>query len=108
MQKKIHERGDKCNVYSVYLQTVGKNTEFLAYPRVWYKPDEMEYYGRKHYNFRNKDHNKINIPHEGDHSCNLIEGITIGHDYTLRSQYYMKGRRYYQTWLENFEKKLDL
>lgn len=107
LNKIIFDR-DKCthNVYAINLQTLGKGNEFLAYPRIWYKPEEMEYYGNKHYFYRNRILNKQNVPHIGDHSPNLIQGIKLGHDHLLRSEDHMKNRLIYQTWLENFEKSL--
>jgi hypothetical protein len=94
------------NVYAIKVQIVGKDDEFLGYPRIWYKPAEMEYYGGRHYYFRNKDPLIKNIPHQGDHSLNVIEGIMIGHNHCLRNQYHLQSRFEYQTWLENYERSL--
>jgi len=94
------------NVYAIKVQNVSKDNEFLAYPRIWYKPAEMEYYGDRHYYYRNKDPLVKNIPHQGDHSLNVIEGITIGHNHFLRHQYHLQSRFEYQTWLENYERSL--
>jgi hypothetical protein len=94
------------NIYAIKVQTVGKSHEFLAYPRIWYKPAEMEYYGGRHYYFRNKDPLIKNAPHQADHSLNVIKGIELGHDHYLRSEYHMQSRFEYQTWLENYEKSL--
>jgi hypothetical protein len=63
----------KHNIYALKVQTVGKSHELLAYPRTWYKPAEMEYYGGQHYYFRNKDPLINNVPHQGNHSLNVIE-----------------------------------
>ena len=101
---------DRCasNVYAIQLQSVDKSYGFLACPRLWYKPAEMEYYGGRHYFFRNKDPAKINVPHQGDHSLNIIEGIKIGHDHSLRDGSHLKSRLIYQIWLESYEKTLSL
>jgi hypothetical protein len=99
---------DKCtrNVYAVDLQINHSKDEFLAFPRIWYKPDEMEYYGEKHYYFRNKNGLKNNLSHQADHSVNVIKGIRLGHDHTLRTKKHMDSRFIYQTWLQNYEKSL--
>jgi hypothetical protein len=99
---------DKCsrNVYAVDLQINSNNDKFLSYPRIWYKPYEMEYYGDKHYYFRNKYGLKDNLSHQADHSVNTIKGIRLGHDHTLRTKNYMDSRFIYQTWLQNYEKSL--
>lgn len=94
------------NVYSINLQWLGKSAEFLAYPRVWYKPEEIEYYGNRHYYYRNKNPLKIVVPHQADHSGNLIEGLNFGHNYELRSDSHQNSRFYYQTWLQNYEQSL--
>ena len=98
--------GCKHNVCSINLQTVGKAEEFMAYPRIWYKPNEMEYYGNRHYFYRNKVPNKTNVPHMGDHTNNIVQGIKLGHDHNLRSRDHMDNRFIYQSWLQNFEKSL--
>jgi hypothetical protein len=94
------------NVYALKVQSVGKSHEFLAYPRIWYKPTEMEYYGGRHYFFRNKDPLVKNLPHQGDHSLNVISGVELGHDHYFRSKYHMQSRLEYQTWLQNYERSL--
>jgi hypothetical protein len=87
---------DKYNVYAINLQTLGKSKEFLAYSRVRHKPDEMEYYGNRHYYFRNKNPLKLIVPHQADHSGNLIEGIDLGHNHELRSDSHQTSRFAYQ------------
>ncbi len=94
------------NIYAVMLQSGNRSHEFLPYPRVWYKPVEMEYYGGRHYSFRNKDLTKINVSHQGDHSHNVIRGIKLAHDHSLRSKFHMENRLIYQIWLESFERSL--
>ena len=96
----------KYNVYAINLQSLGESKEFFAYPRVWYKPDDMEYYGNRHYYFRNKNPLKFIVPHQGDHSENLIEGIDLGHNHELRSDSHQASRFAYQTWLQNYEQSL--
>jgi hypothetical protein len=93
------------NVYAIRLQSPGES-QTLPYPRIWHRPYEMEYYGGRHYYFRNKNPIIKNVPHQGDHSLNIIEGIELGHDHQLRSQYHMQSRFRYQTWLENYERSL--
>jgi hypothetical protein len=94
------------NVYAIEVQITGKSHGFLAYPRIWYKPGEMEYYGGRHYYFRNKDSLIQNPPHQADHSLNLIKGIKLGHDHCLRDQSHMQSRFEYQRWLEDYERSL--
>jgi hypothetical protein len=86
LKARIYER-DKCqrNVYAIMLQ--GSNSSVsVAYPRIWYKPYDMTYYGGKHYFFKNKD-------------------ITISN---LRSNAHNEGRFTYQTWLVNYEACLSM
>jgi hypothetical protein len=108
---------DKCshNVYAVSIRTPNdgrvSSGSFLAYPRVWYRPEEMEYYAGKHYYFRNKypaDHplHKENLIHQASHKINLINGIQIGHDHELRSKQHMDSRFIYQVWLTKHESEL--
>jgi hypothetical protein len=106
--KRIIFDRDKCshNVYAVRVQTSVKDGKFLPYPRIWYKPGDMEYYGGRHYFYKNKDPLVINVPHQGDHSLNIIEGVELGHNHFLRSEIHMKSRFAYQYWLQNFENSL--
>ena len=107
LQRIIFKRDkSRHNVYAIKIQTIDKNRS-LSYPRIWYKPAEMEYYGGKHYYYRNKDPKIQNVPHQGDHSLNTIEGIELGHDNSLRSQCHLQSRFEYQTWLENYERSLS-
>jgi len=93
------------NIYSINLQSLYTDQEYLAYPRIWYKPEEIEY-GNRHYYFRNRNPLKPILPHQADHSPNLIEGIALGHNHELRSDYHQKNRIVYQTWLQNYERSL--
>jgi SAM-dependent methyltransferase len=108
LKARIFERDTgQRNVYAIMLQSANSSV-FLAYPRVWYKPSDMTYYGGKHYLFRNKDLNISNFPHQADHSLNLIEGIILGHDHKLRSNEHNESRFAYQTWLVNYEACLSM
>lgn len=106
--KRIIFDRDKClhNIYAVRLQTNANDGKFLPYPRIWYRPGDMEYHGGRHYFYRNKNLLVINIPHQGDHSLNTIEGVELGHNHLLRSESHMKSRFAYQYWLQNFENSL--
>jgi hypothetical protein len=111
LHKVIMERddgGNKHNVYGINMFDPTCDNSPLAYPRIWYRPEEMEYYAGRHYFFRNKypvDHplHKINLPHQAAHNVNLIEGISLAHDHSLRSKHHMSGRHVYQIWLSNYE-----
>jgi hypothetical protein len=50
LKRVIFDR-DRCayNVYAIELQ--GVDNRFLAYPRLWFKPSEMEYYCGRHFFF---------------------------------------------------------
>jgi hypothetical protein len=63
----------------------------------------MEYFGGRHYFFRNRDQKKPTNAHQADHSMNVINGIRLGHNHSLRSITHMNSRWEYQTWLEGFE-----
>jgi hypothetical protein len=109
LHKVIIERdgGNKQNVYGINMFNQADGST-LAYPRIWYRPEEMEYYAGRHYFFRNKyppGHtlHKTNLPHQAAHNVNLIEGVTLAHDHLLRSKHHMSGRHEYQIWLSNYE-----
>jgi hypothetical protein len=104
------DKGSK-NVYAVPIRQ--PNGTYIAYPRVWYRPEEMEYYDGRHYFFRNKypkDHKlyKENLPHQANHSVNTINGILLGHDHILRTPEHMASRFQYQVWLERHERNLPV
>lgn len=105
LYRKIIQRDKEThNVYSVMFQH--NPTTLMPYPRVWYKPGEMEYYDGRHYFFRNRLGNRIALQHQANHQPNLIEGITIGHDNLLRSKDHLSSRFTYQVWLTEYEKSL--
>jgi len=99
---------DKCqyNVYAVMLQSLDNRHEFVPHPRIWYNPSQMEYFAGRDYCFRNKDTKKINISNQPNFFSNVIDGIELGHDHSLRSKYHLESRSIYQTWLVNFERSL--
>jgi len=102
------DKGSK-NVYAIPIRQ--PNGTYLAYPRVWYRPEEMEYYDGRHYFFRNKypvGHplHKENLPHQANHSVNTINGLLLGHNHELRSKEHMASRFEYQRWLCDYENKL--
>lgn len=89
------------------IQSLDNKQEFAPYPRIWYNPTQMEYYAGRHYCFRNKDISKTNISTQSEFISKIIDGITLGHDHSLRSKYHLEGRSVYQTWLVNFERSLS-
>jgi hypothetical protein len=84
------------NVFGVRWRDVGNPTSNGDIkPRIWFRPEEMEYWGQRHSWFRNKfDHFKPT------HSIDVIGGIEILQDQTVRTPEHNAFRSYYQNnWL---------
>ena len=85
----------------------GNMEDWTYYPRIWYKPWEMFYKGGSHYHFINKrDLNRYRdqwwTPAE-----EIIDGIRLGHDHTLRGEKTLISRAKYHEWLRAEETRIS-
>jgi hypothetical protein len=85
--------------------------EFLAtmpYARCWVRPELMTYVQNSHYKFGNPEQDDVLDPlftHQP--TWGVIEGITLKHDHTLRTDEDMNSRREYQDFLVKYEQYLE-
>lgn len=93
------------NIFAIMGNPEGSEPDrFTEYPRIWYRPENMEYY-KRHYVFRRKYHPKHNpalqqlcMPSGG-----VIRGVKFWHDKSLRNQEHHEGRVAYQAKLIEYE-----
>ncbi len=101
------ERYPDHNVYSIRFIY----NEFLAHDfhaRCWGYPDKMAYVQGSHYKFGNietDDVNDVLFTHQG--SWGVVEGISLKHDHSLRSEEDMRSRKQYQQFLVKYEQFLE-
>lgn len=101
------ERYPEHNVYSVRI-IVNEFLGFDYYPHCLAYPEKVAYVQASHYKFGNIETDDVNDPlftHQA--SWGTMEGITLKHDHTLRTEEDMKARRGYQDFLVKYEQLLD-
>ena len=95
------------NVYSIRIIV----NEYLGndyYGRVWTNLENMNYVQNSHYKFGNIETDDVTdalFTHQTP--WGVVEGITLKHDHTLRSDEDMKNRREYQDFLVIYERLLE-
>lgn len=94
---------DSTNVYGVnFRYTTTPPPDYTPYPRLWFKPYEMEYY-QCHNIFRHKPSGNY---YRSPATAPLIEGITLTGDDSLRSPDFIKKSYDYQVKLIEHEKPI--
>ncbi len=82
--------------YLVWTKDNLTNIEYGYYPRLWYRPEQMEYHKGTHYLFHNKDpKNKLHFQ-ETNAAMEIINGVRFLHRNTHRSEEQLNARRKYQ------------
>lgn len=116
-----HQSYNQYNIFSVMLEVnspnynnilpeiIGtqkdiRNRTFQHYPRIIYKPGDVEY-NTYHYFIRKKDKNHYMGKQETNPSIAIVEGMKLGHDHLLRNEIFLDDRKKYQTFLVDFEQK---
>lgn len=82
--------------YMVWTKDNMTGIEYGYYPRLWYRPEQMEYNQGTHYLFRNKDpKNRLHFQ-ETNPAMEIINGVRFLHRNTYRSQDALQARIQYQ------------
>jgi hypothetical protein len=82
--------------YTVWTKDNMTGIEYGYYPRLWYRPEQMEYNQGTHYLFRNKNpKNRLHFQ-ETNPAIEIINGVRFLHRNTYRSQDALQARRQYQ------------
>jgi hypothetical protein len=99
-----YEKTDRAKPYTVW--QVDNKREYGYYPRVWYRPEQMEYNKGTHYLFHNKDPKNKLHNQETNAAIEIIQGVRFLHDHKHRDQNHQESRKQYQDWLIDHEQKL--
>jgi hypothetical protein len=82
--------------YVIWTRDNVKAIDFGYYPRLWYRPEQMEYHKGTHYLFHNKDpQNKLHFQ-ETNPAMEIVEGVRFLHRNSYRSESALSARQQYQ------------
>jgi glycosyltransferase involved in cell wall biosynthesis len=98
------------NVYGIRTFDQKHNMESYC-PRIWVKPHQMRYVYGSHYHYANIETEQQDIDNfkkyrqcYTQHAASVIKGgVTLTHDYNLRSEEYQQRRKQYQQYLVRYE-----
>jgi hypothetical protein len=109
LEQKIEKHGDH-NVFGIHTLNIHDDKLNSYKPRIWYKPGEMRYIYGSHYHYANVirekesiDNFKLNGVCYCQHCPDVIKGVVLAHDHSLRSPTQTKIHDDYVEYLKRFE-----
>lgn len=80
------------NVFGIHTLNLHDKVESWK-PRIWYQPEEMRYIYGSHYHYANKKREQATLKTFKEnricycqHTADMVKGVVLGHDHSLRSQ----------------------
>ena len=98
------------NVHCIHTLNIHDDKLNSYKPRIWYKPGEMHYIYGSHYHYANIirekdtiDNFKLNNTCYCQHCPDVVKGVVLAHDHSLRSQTQIEIHDKYVEYLKRFE-----
>jgi hypothetical protein len=86
------------NMFNMHLHDVGMSQDqWTTKPRLLFRPWELEYWYNHHTFRRRAEYYRTNP--SPVYPVDIVEGVRIWHDHSLRTQKHMEGRKLYQDWI---------